>query len=364
MKLTNRERYEDEGILTAPEETRFNPDKPYGNPDEIHRYRCVCVIGCECDNSLPLDVNMLLTHNEAKMMWKAMRGEINMDDKGGWGRRCYDIAYDVSRAAMEDRGLFTRVKHILWNYVCQIDGVPEDYEIGLFCSPDALREDLEMLDFNNPGPNLPLLLQFLMLETRALTFFTDSLEICDEPMDEYDFLLEYEDTEDDQYYQQYLGLAKILHPEAVGDDADPSITHTITIVDAADNRFEGVPVSYSEYHKKTTLDGKTDRNLFLNTQTSVASYLAEKAIADDKYLQLIEAFDDEMAKALRALSPDGNSDFSALGIGVKIDRSTMSEDEIYSILYRKLLLVHCWYVIDEQTGQAYKSSHSMFSFGE
>lgn len=218
MKTIDYDRYEQEFIWEAPAATRYNPQKVYGDPNTTYRYRYVSVIGGHTDGQLAVEINSLLTHKQAGVLWKAMRGEASPQELGLWGLSKFDIGAYLGDEAVENMELRNCLISILSSYVYGINGLPEDYKVGVCCDRDALRTDLEEVKRLGHEPKVSLLIRLLLAETNAISFYRDSLEIWDEPFDENDYLLEHENFQPEQALEDYKKLVNILHPEVVFED--------------------------------------------------------------------------------------------------------------------------------------------------
>lgn len=218
MKTIDYDRYEQDFIWEAPVATRYNPQKAYGDPNATYRYRYVAVVGGETDIQLALEINGLLTHKEAGVLWKAMRGEASPEELGLWGLSKFDIGAYLSEEAVEDVELRAFLIKILSAYIYGLNGLPEDYQIGVCCDRDTLRSDLEEIGRLGHEPKVALLFRLLLAETNAISFYRDSLEIWDKPFDENDYLLEHENFQPEQVLADYKKLVNILHPEITFED--------------------------------------------------------------------------------------------------------------------------------------------------
>ena len=147
-----------------------------------------------------------------------MRGEASPQELGLWGLSKFDIGAYLGDEAVENMELRTCLISILSSYVYGINGLPEDYKVGVCCDRDALRADLEEVKRLGHEPKVSLLIRLLLAETNAISFYRDSLEIWDEPFDENDYLLEHENFQPEQALEDYKKLVNILHPEVVFED--------------------------------------------------------------------------------------------------------------------------------------------------
>lgn len=338
MKFTEYSRY-CTGFVDVPVEKRFSHTLKAGmNPDEQKRYRFVAVIGRKTNSPLILDINMFLRYSEAAVIDRCLNGELVEEDDGNWARRSRDVASEMGRACSFDEGLKKRLMCIIKDYVRD-----EDSEIHAIA--DMISFDLERMCNGCDQSTLEDIVVFLLTVTKAIEFYSGSLELVEEPIDEYDFVIKYEDDGAEAEHQRYCELVYGLHPELLGDEE----MRTITITDAMGNVFEHVETSVYAWRRV-----ENGVPFYKAMQNEAISFLAKCCVEDQVYADMyVECFAKSLDYAVTKLGFAWDEK-TLREMNPPIERDVLDEDELWKSYYRVVDgVLHAMQITDDQTGKTY-----------